>query len=274
MLHYNARQFITLLKVHGEVNSWVRVTHEIHEHWTSMNHDDSTVYASALINMHGIPNFMNQFPTNITICVKHCSILQWNNLLQKKNLNWFENHGVNAHCAKKLSWVLINCNTYCKTWSKFAKIWVHMPRVQFVFNTWMLLAMVINRCRDMNMKHIISLIIMFSYLHELTKRFNCESIYQQKTQFSSSYQKPCILYVSSFSHCFGFSPRCSLTSSYTLHIAQAFKYQQDQTLILITVDSRWFTEISPGQQCPRSGAWQTFHQHSQPCFQTRLQWCG
>ena len=46
-----------------------------------------------------------------------------------------------------------------KRWSKFAKIWVNIPRVQFVFNTWMWLAMVTNHCRDMNMKHIISIII-------------------------------------------------------------------------------------------------------------------
>ena len=32
LLHNNARQFISLLNVLGDVNSWVRVTHEIHEH--------------------------------------------------------------------------------------------------------------------------------------------------------------------------------------------------------------------------------------------------
>ena len=32
LIHYNARRFITLFKVRGDVSSWVRVTHEIHEH--------------------------------------------------------------------------------------------------------------------------------------------------------------------------------------------------------------------------------------------------
>ena len=32
LLHYNARQFITLLNVCEDSNPWVRVTHEIHKH--------------------------------------------------------------------------------------------------------------------------------------------------------------------------------------------------------------------------------------------------
>ena len=44
LLHYNyyARQFITLLNVGGDFNSWVRVTHKIHEHWSPTNNDYST----------------------------------------------------------------------------------------------------------------------------------------------------------------------------------------------------------------------------------------
>lgn len=30
----------------GDENLWVRVTHESHEHWVSMNNGDSTVYNS------------------------------------------------------------------------------------------------------------------------------------------------------------------------------------------------------------------------------------
>ena len=41
--HYNARQFITSLNVCGDVNSWVRVTHEIHEHQSPTKNNDSTV---------------------------------------------------------------------------------------------------------------------------------------------------------------------------------------------------------------------------------------
>ena len=44
LMHYNARQFNTLFKVHGDANSWVRVTHEIHEHLTPTNNDDSTIF--------------------------------------------------------------------------------------------------------------------------------------------------------------------------------------------------------------------------------------
>lgn len=156
--------------------SWVKVTHEIQEHWSPKNHDDSTVCAS----MHWIPIYMHQLPTDITKCVKYCSILQCNNLLQKKNLNRFENQGVNALCAQKLSVALVNYNTYCK---KMIKVWVNIPQVQFVFNTWMWLALVINHCRDMNMKHIISIIIMFSYLHDLTKSFNCAQFINKKPNF-------------------------------------------------------------------------------------------
>ena len=29
--------------VRGDVSSWIRVTHKIHEHWSPMNNDDSTV---------------------------------------------------------------------------------------------------------------------------------------------------------------------------------------------------------------------------------------
>ena len=46
LLHYNARQFITLLNVHGDINSWVGVTHKIHEHCPlpPTNKDDSRVF--------------------------------------------------------------------------------------------------------------------------------------------------------------------------------------------------------------------------------------
>jgi hypothetical protein len=30
--------------VGGDVNLWLRVAHEIHEHWSPMNIDDSTVF--------------------------------------------------------------------------------------------------------------------------------------------------------------------------------------------------------------------------------------
>ena len=43
-LHNNARQFITLLNLPGDENSWVRVTNEIHEHQPTINKVDSTVY--------------------------------------------------------------------------------------------------------------------------------------------------------------------------------------------------------------------------------------
>ena len=41
LLHYNSRQFITLFR--GDMNSCLRVTHEIHEHFSLLNIDDSTV---------------------------------------------------------------------------------------------------------------------------------------------------------------------------------------------------------------------------------------
>ena len=34
---------ITLLNVRGDANSWVTLTHEIHDHQTPTNNDDSTV---------------------------------------------------------------------------------------------------------------------------------------------------------------------------------------------------------------------------------------
>ena len=40
---YNARQFITSLNVSGDVNSRVRVTHEIHEHQPPTKNNDSKV---------------------------------------------------------------------------------------------------------------------------------------------------------------------------------------------------------------------------------------
>ena len=56
LMHYNARQFITLFKVRGDVDLWVRVNHE-----TPMNNDDSTIvgqrnseiqwFVSIVINM-------------------------------------------------------------------------------------------------------------------------------------------------------------------------------------------------------------------------------
>ena len=32
MLHYNAREFIILFNIRGDVNSWVKVIHKIHKH--------------------------------------------------------------------------------------------------------------------------------------------------------------------------------------------------------------------------------------------------
>ena len=32
LLHFNTRQFITLLNVSEDVNSWLRVPYEVHEH--------------------------------------------------------------------------------------------------------------------------------------------------------------------------------------------------------------------------------------------------
>ena len=43
LLHYNERQFISSLNHHRDVNLWVRLTHEIHEHGSPMNNDVSTV---------------------------------------------------------------------------------------------------------------------------------------------------------------------------------------------------------------------------------------
>ena len=40
---YNAGKFITSLNVHGDVNLWVRVTHEIHEFQSPTKNNDSTV---------------------------------------------------------------------------------------------------------------------------------------------------------------------------------------------------------------------------------------
>ena len=40
LLHYNARQFITLLNVYGDVSLWVHLIHKIH--WSPSNNDDST----------------------------------------------------------------------------------------------------------------------------------------------------------------------------------------------------------------------------------------
>ena len=48
LLHFSARQFMTLLNVCGDINSWVSVTHKIHEHCgpppPPTNKDDSTVF--------------------------------------------------------------------------------------------------------------------------------------------------------------------------------------------------------------------------------------
>ena len=47
LLYCNVWQFINLLYVCGNVNSWIQVTHEIHDHLSSpKNDDDSTVYRS------------------------------------------------------------------------------------------------------------------------------------------------------------------------------------------------------------------------------------
>ena len=43
LLYENARLFITLLSIHGDINSWVRVTHETHENLSPVNNDDSIV---------------------------------------------------------------------------------------------------------------------------------------------------------------------------------------------------------------------------------------
>ena len=40
---YNEIWLNILLCVRGDVNSWVRVTHEINQHWSSSNSNDSTV---------------------------------------------------------------------------------------------------------------------------------------------------------------------------------------------------------------------------------------
>ena len=50
LLHYLVRWFITLLYVYGDVKSWIRLTHNIHEHWSPTN-DDSTVYIYLWINV-------------------------------------------------------------------------------------------------------------------------------------------------------------------------------------------------------------------------------
>ena len=44
LLLYNARRTITLFDFRGDVNSWVRVTHEIHENWSPINNDYPTAY--------------------------------------------------------------------------------------------------------------------------------------------------------------------------------------------------------------------------------------
>ena len=43
LLHYNARQFICLLIVRGDLNPWVRITYKINEHWFPTADEDSTV---------------------------------------------------------------------------------------------------------------------------------------------------------------------------------------------------------------------------------------
>ena len=40
---YNEIWLRILLCVRGDMNSWVRVTHEINQHWSSSNSNDSTV---------------------------------------------------------------------------------------------------------------------------------------------------------------------------------------------------------------------------------------
>ena len=49
LLHYNARQLCTLINIHGDVTSWVRVIHEIIKHYSSTNFDNSTVDVYSII---------------------------------------------------------------------------------------------------------------------------------------------------------------------------------------------------------------------------------
>ena len=41
LLNYNAKHFITLFNVHEDVNSWLRVPYEVHEHWSPTNNNKS-----------------------------------------------------------------------------------------------------------------------------------------------------------------------------------------------------------------------------------------
>ena len=41
-----------------------------------------------------------------SVCVKYCSIQQWNTPFQKTNLHWFENQGIDTLCAQNLSGAL------------------------------------------------------------------------------------------------------------------------------------------------------------------------
>ena len=43
MIKNDVKKFGLLIKVRGHVNSWVRMTHEIHEHQSPTNNNDSTV---------------------------------------------------------------------------------------------------------------------------------------------------------------------------------------------------------------------------------------
>ena len=43
LLRYSTRHFITLLNIRWDANSWIRVTHEIHKHFSPSINDDFTV---------------------------------------------------------------------------------------------------------------------------------------------------------------------------------------------------------------------------------------
>ena len=49
LLCVNPRQFIILLNISGDVNLWVRVTHQIHDFWSPKNKDDSSLCAKIYI---------------------------------------------------------------------------------------------------------------------------------------------------------------------------------------------------------------------------------
>ena len=83
LIHYIVRQFTSLLNVHGPVNLWERVTHEIHQHWwfhKTTNIDDATVtwykFFDNIRNPCGaLTSYSVLFTTSLKPCLSNTSIV-------------------------------------------------------------------------------------------------------------------------------------------------------------------------------------------------------